>query len=213
MTQSPPYELAAARRMVLYRIPSLAADGRIIELHFAGTAPVLGAGWRGACFETRQLGAVTDPVGDQSPQCDMVVLHHTLDDAAARGGGGAAAQVFAGAIDLLHSGGVVAGCFKNRHAFGKRPRQRGNFSAASFRQMAAAAGIAELTLHCLHPDPDAPTLLLDQAAFAYRHFGRKDASGHRHAGSTVRYLLKQAWVASALGRRVAPGYFFVGRKP
>lgn len=199
--------------MVLYRIPSVPADGRIIELHFPGTAPVLGEGWRGARFETRQLGALTDPDGDVLPAYDMVVLHRTLDDAGNCTAGAAAAQaVFADALGLLRSGGIIAGCICNRHALGREPRARGIFSAASLRTMALANGIADLSLHCLYPDPESPTLLLDPTAFAYRHFSRKDAARPRRGGSVLRHLLKRAWVASALGRMVAPGYFFVGRK-
>lgn len=209
----PPYESAAARRMVLYRIPSVPAAGRIVELHFPGTVPVLGEGWRGAKFETRLIVELSKPDADISLACDMVVLHRTLDDAENCTNGAVVAQaIFTHALELLHSGGIVAGCICNRYALDRESRARGTFSASSFRKIALASGIADLNLYCLYPNPESPTILLDQNPNAYRHFSRRHVTRPRRYISILRHLLKQAWVASALGRMVAPAYFFVGRK-
>ena len=233
----PPYETAEARRNVLYRIPPLPEGGRVIELHFRGTAPILSGDWPRARVTTLAIAewsVETAGVGTwpSPPGCDMIVLHRTLDDAGAQSGqkgeAAAAAETLRYAIGMLRSGGVIAGCFANRHAVSVRGRflprspvgtdedisgaRRGVFSAASFRRSAIASGLSDLTIYCLYPGPGSPMLLLDMSPHVFRHFVRRDLGGRKRSMSDVRYFAKRLWVALALGRFVCPSYFYFGFK-
>jgi SAM-dependent methyltransferase len=132
-----PYASSIDRARALYRIPTVPARNRTLELCCRREPVVLARPWRGSEHACCTIGApalteyacsesagrfhqadLTAPLPFALQSFDLIVLHRTLDDLAASSQGGMfdAQKFLAQLAKVLAPGGVVAGCLQNRHS-------------------------------------------------------------------------------------------------
>jgi len=220
---SRPYEEDAARVRALYRIRVSAPLDRILEVQAASRAPTrhrqaaVFSGEATVWDAYAPIGALSRPGGYR-----LLVLHRTLDvlarDAALAGDSFDATEFIRRLSGALAPDGWVSGCVANRYSLatllGRDTRHdgRATFSVRTCLRMLEQAGLTDLEIFAVFPDAMAPTALLSLDARAFRDFSRRELDARREWLSRQAYLVRRAFLGTALGRFLSADIFFWGRK-
>ncbi len=249
-----PFEQDDARIRALYRIPTAPGRERVLEICVNAPPVLAGHAWPGEIavtyvlppFKSQKamgdqlptvrgglvcLGGLQEELPFESGSFDIMILHRTLDfmhaEFSERGQFFDAAAFLTRASMVLVSGGVVAGCIRNRNAlvhlraklralFGTpsansqaSPRA---FSMRSCRKALERAGLSRIELFSLFPNEESPSILVNSDPELLRSFYRRQLEARRPDLSLVGYIVRRLAAELALMRFFCETVFFWGRK-
>jgi SAM-dependent methyltransferase len=242
-----PFERDDARVMALYRIPTPPGTGRALEVSVrapsvfgeypwpGGLAVALTIGSLGASrlrHGMAVLGGESLPFSEGS--FDMLILHRTLDDLHESAKGRRLLSHISGFLSrasrVLVSGGLVAGCVKNRYslahnfrrfgaALGVRnlrhktpPATRRRFSMSFIRRVLERAGLKDIELFYLFPDDRSPLFLFEGDRSSARPIWIRDLRARRQELGAFRYLAQRLLLELGPKNLGCESIFFWGRK-
>lgn len=233
--------------MALYRIPTPPGTGRALEVSVRAPRVFGEYPWPGGLAVTLTIGSLgasrlrhgmavlgRENLPFSEGSFDMLILHRTLEDLHEGAGGRRFASHISGflsrASSVLVSGGLVAGCVKNRYSFahnfrrfraalgvrnnrhGTPPPTRRLFSSSFIRRVLERAGLKDIELFYLFPDEQSPLFLFEGDRSSARPIWIRDLRARRQELGAFRYHAQRVLLELGPQNLGCESIFFWGRK-